>query len=188
MIALSAERKNSLGGDVPESERRPGRGRDESFITDNWAQKSLNKPYFTSLCRHILHCRFCTLWPWNGIRSREVTAGDKGTVAARATYQLYLLSALTPSEHLLGFWILLCRCIRKSLRSFCLKLMALEKPHEQTICALYFCACFCCPWAVGIWVHKIIHTPLRHFPIFLCSWVEHSFLSFLIVLHSWWEG
>lgn len=145
MIALSAARKSSLGTDVPELERRPGRGRNESFITDNWAQKFLNKPYFTSLCRRILHCRFCTLWPWNGIRSREVTAWDKGTVAARTTYQLYLLSALTSSEHLLGSWILSCRCITKSLRSCCFKLIALEKPHKQTICALYVPACFCCP-------------------------------------------
>lgn len=28
-----------------QSELRPGRGRSESFITDNWAQKSLNKPF-----------------------------------------------------------------------------------------------------------------------------------------------
>lgn len=46
MTALSAERECGSAGDAPESEPRPGRGRNESFITDNWAQKSLNKPFF----------------------------------------------------------------------------------------------------------------------------------------------
>lgn len=42
MIALSVR---SRGCDLPESELGPGRGRNESFITDNWAQKSPNKPF-----------------------------------------------------------------------------------------------------------------------------------------------
>lgn len=46
MIALSAEREHGGASDAAESEPRPGRGRNESFITDNWAQKSLNKPFF----------------------------------------------------------------------------------------------------------------------------------------------
>lgn len=45
MIALSAEGERGGAGEAPESELRPGRGRNESFITDNWAQKSPNKPF-----------------------------------------------------------------------------------------------------------------------------------------------
>lgn len=89
-------------GDIPESELRPGRGREERFITDNGAQMSLNKTSFTSFCRYILHCWLCTLQLQNGFQSREVTVLDKGTVVSRTAYQSYLLNALSPPEHLLS--------------------------------------------------------------------------------------
>lgn len=99
MIVLSVR---GHPGDIPESELRPGSSRKESFITDNGAQKSLNKTSFTSLCRYILHCWRCTLQPPSGFQSREVTVIDKGTVVSRTVYQRYLLNALDPPEHLLS--------------------------------------------------------------------------------------
>lgn len=121
-----------------QSELKPQRGRSKSFITDNWAQKSLNKPFLLRFAGTFYIVGSALYSPQNGIQSREVTAWDKGTVASRTTYQRYPLNALnTPNI----CWAL--RFIRNCPRNSAWTWMNLKITSSSYLFCSFWCLFMC---------------------------------------------